>query len=560
MIAASRLVLRVLALWRPWAGWIALSIAVASVATLANVALMAVSGWFVTAMAVAGASGASMNYFTPAAIIRGLAILRTGGRWVERVVGHEATFRLIAALRVHLFERLERIAPAGLEDLRSGDVAARLKGDVDRLELMFLRLVAPLTVAAITTAIVAIWAGRHDLGFAAVFLVAVGFGGLLVPVLAARRTAAASARTAAIAAELRARLVDDLEGLTALIVTDAAPAHLAALERRHDAFVAAERSTATASALAQAGIGLSADAAMIGILALGVPLVTAGALAGPDLTLVALLVLAAFEAFAAVPAALIGLPATLASARRIFETTDRPAPVADPERPVDPPEGTRLEIERVGVTRPGAARPALADLDLTIEAGARVALIGASGAGKTTLLELLVRFRDPTAGTIRLGGVPLAAMTLEAVRARIVLVGQDPHIFSTTIAANLRLAQPEASDEALRAVLADVGLTERVEALPEGLATPVGTAGAQLSGGEARRLAVARALIGNARILLFDEPTEGLDPQTSARVIDAILARAGTRTVIVATHLPFALARMDAVVELDAGRRVAARR
>lgn len=560
MIAASRLFLRVLALWRPWAGWIALSIAVATVATLANVALMAVSGWFVTAMAVAGASGASMNYFTPAAIIRGLAILRTGGRWVERVVGHEATFRLIAALRVHLFERLERIAPAGLEDLRSGDVAARLAADVDRLELMFLRLVAPLTVAAITTAIVTVWAGRHDLGFAAVFLVAVGFGGLLVPVLAARRTAAASARTAAIAAELRARLVDDLEGLTALIVTDAAPAHVAALEQRHDALVAAERSTATASALAQAGVGLSADAAMIGILALGVPLVATGALAGPDLTLVALLVLAAFEAFAAVPAALIGLPATLASARRIFETTDRPAPVADPDRPVDPPEGWRLEIERVGVTRPGAARPALADLDLTVEAGARVALIGASGAGKTTLLELLVRFRDPTAGTIRLGGVPLAAMTLEAVRARIVLVGQDPHIFSTTVAANLRLANPEASDEALRAVLADVGLMERVEALPEGLATPVGTAGAQLSGGEARRLAVARALLGDARILLFDEPTEGLDPQTSARVIDAILARAGDRTVIVATHLPIALARMDAVVELDAGRRIAARR
>lgn len=556
MIGDLRLLLRLFRWWAPWRGRIAAALAVALVVTLANVGLMAVSGRFVTAMAVAGATGVAIDYFTPAAMIRALAILRTGGRWLERVIGHEATFRLIAATRVTLFTRLERIAPAGLEDLRSGDAAARLQRDVDRLELVFLRLVSPLAVALVTTAVVATVLARYDTGFALAFLVAAGLGGLVGPALAARWAGAAAARTAAIDAEIRTRLVDDLEGLSALLVTDAAVARFEALAARHDDLVATEAEVAASSAAAQAGVGLAADLAVVAVLMLGIPVVASARLAGADLTLAGLGALAAFEAFAAVPGALTGLPATLASAKRIFALADLPAVVADPAVPVAAPERFDLALGGVSVMRPGAARPALTEIDLVVAAGERIALIGASGAGKSTLLDLLVRFHDPDGGEIRLGGVALRALSLAALRSRIVLTGQDPHLFSTTIADNLRLARPGASDDDLRAVLVAVGLIERIDALPEGLATAVGTAGAQLSGGEARRLAVARALLSDAAILLFDEPTEGLDPALAARVVDAILDRAGSRTVIVATHLPIARARMDRVVELDAGRLV----
>ncbi len=548
--------LRLLALWRPWFGWIAAAIAVALVATLADVGLMAVSGWFVAAMAVAGATATPLNYFTPAALIRALAILRTGGRWVERVVGHEATLRLLSGTRADLFARLEPLAPAALDDLRSGEVLARLKTDVDRLELVFLRLVAPLAVALAVTVVVALLLARIAPALAIVFAAAAFLGGGLIPFLAARRTAPAAAASTDAAADLRARLIDALDGLATLKATGTAAPRLGDLVARHDRWVGLETRVATTARLAETGEASTIDLSVVAVLALGAPLVAAGRLAGPDLVGAAFAVLATAQAYAPLPAAFAALPATLAAARRLFALVDRRPVVVEPEAPPPPPDGVRLELSHVGVTLPGGFRPALADLDLVVEEGARVALLGESGAGKSTLFDLLVRFRDPDEGEIRLGGVALPRLTLADLHRRVVLVRQTPHVFASTVSANLRLAKPTASDAELRDVLAAVGLIERIDALPEGLDAPVGVAGTQLSGGEARRLAIARALLCDARVLLFDEPTEGLDPETATRVVDAILARARGRTVILATHRPEALARMDEVVVLAAGHRV----
>ncbi len=546
--------LRLLALYRPWAGWIVVSILVSLVATLANVVLMAVSGWFVTAMAVAGLASGSMNYFTPAAIIRALAILRTGGRWLDRVIGHEATFRLIAATRVWLFARLERIAPGGLGTLRSGDVAARLKGDIDRLELVFLRLIAPLAVAVLSGVVAIAVLASFGADLAGALAVALAVGGLALPTFAARQARDSGRRVSAISAEIRTELVDDLDGLSPLLLTGDARRRVEALDRRHGDLVAEEARLARWSGGGQAGVGLAADLAVVAVLVIGIPLVADGRLAGPNLTLATLLALSVFEAFVGVPAALTGLAATLASARRIFALADRAPTITDTEHPRDLPTGFDLTFDGVELRYPDATRPALTDLDLTIPEGTHVAIVGASGAGKSSLVDLLVRFVAPTRGEIRFGGVPLGDLSTEALRSRFAVVSQDPHLFSTTIEDNLRLARPDASELDLRDALDAAQLASTVAAMPLGVATPIVTAGTRLSGGEARRLAVARALLSRAPILILDEPTEGLDPATARRLLDAILDRARGRTVILLTHHHVALERMEVIVTLDAGR------
>lgn len=549
--------LRLLRLWRPALPWLAAALLMSTATTLAHLALMATAGWFVTAMAAAGLAGASLNYFTPSAIIRFAAIVRTGGRWLDRVVGHETTFRLLAATRTALFRRLEAIAPAGLEDLRSAEVAARLKLDVDRLELVFLRLVAPLAVAAVVAGVVvAATAGVAGAGLAAtvggIFVVGVA----VVPFAAAAGAAAAAAREGATAGLLRRRLLEQFEGLSTLLATGDERRRAAAIEALFAARIDDERRVASRAAIGQIGQGLAGDAAVIAVLLFGARATTAGGLDGPGLTLVLLLVQAAAEAFAPIPAAAAGFAATSAALRRLFALWDRVPAVAEPADPVAPPSSFDLVCDGVSFTRPGRRRPVLEDVDLSLPEGAERVVSGPSGVGKSTLIDLLVRVRDPDRGEIRLGGVRLADLATVDLRARIALVPQRPHIFAASIAENLRAVAPAASEADLWTALDRVGLGATVAAMPSGLATFVGEGGRSLSGGEARRLAVARALLRpEARIVILDEPTEGLDAATAAATMRAVRAACAGRSLLVVSH------RRDGAAILDgpsAGLRVTA--
>lgn len=528
--------LRLLGLWRRSAGWLTLALVVAVAATLANLALMAVAGWFITAMAAAGLAGTTLNYFTPSALIRAAAIVRTGGRYLDRVIGHEATFRLIAATRTALFARLERIAPAGLDDLRSGEMAARLKGDVDRLEAVHLRLLAPLAVAVLTGLVAVAVIARYDGRIAVVAILALAVGGLLLPLAASGAASRAARETARLSADLRRRVIDDIAGLATLTTTGAFDTHRAAREAVFADLVAAERRVAARATAGQVALGLTSDLLGVAVLALGAASLSAGALAGPELTLVLLLAQASFESFAPLPAAFAGAAAMFASLRRIFALWDREPVVADPSSPRPLSDRFDLVMDRVsfGVDRTG--RPILHDSSLDLPEGRHAVVVGPSGIGKSTLVDLLSRVRDPEAGEIRLGGVPLPALALDELRATIVVVPQRPHIFAATIAENLRLAAPRARDEALWSVLETVALKDAVARMPAGLATFAGSDGVSLSGGEARRLAVARALLRRPRILILDEPTEGLDDATAHRVLEAIEALMCDRTLLVVNH------------------------
>ena len=305
-----------------------------------------------------------------------------------------------------------------------------------------------------------------------------------------------------------------------------------------DAMLEAEGRLARISAFGQISTAVASELTVVAVLIFGVPLVRSGALAGPELTLAALAALASFEAFGGVPAAFAGLFGALASAERLFTLLDRKPNVVDPDEPALLPQCFDLSLEGVCLTYPGARRAALTNIDLKIGEGARIALIGASGAGKSSVADLLVRFRDPTGGEIRLGGEALRRLAMDDIRSRIVVVGQSPHLFSMTVAENLRLARPRATPDELWSALASVRLDETIRAMPEGLDTQIGVAGTRLSGGQARRLALARALLTDAAILVLDEPTEGLDAETAWQVLDGVLQRTAGRSLGRRRELP----------------------
>ncbi|MCG5234563.1 thiol reductant ABC exporter subunit CydC [Xanthobacter oligotrophicus] len=544
--------LRLTALMRREAGWMALAVLLSAAASLSHVGLMAASGWFITAMAVAGAAGAAMNPFTASAAIRAFAITRTGARYGERLVGHDATLRFLARLRPWFFSRLVPLAPAALEEERSGDLLARLRTDIDRLEFAFLRILSPVLAALVVVAVAVAFMAAHDGAIALLLLGMAVVAGAGVPALVHALGAGASRRLAAGTGAYEAALVDHLEGAAELAIYDPAGRHRLLIEAQGDALLADEQRLASLSGAAGSGVGLMAQVAFLGVLLMGAPAVLGGTLPASDWAMLSLASLAVFDALAPLPLAMQALPVTLASARRIFALVDRPPPVNEAGAPA-PPEGA-LAFSGVGLTYPGASGPALANIDLTLAPGRHVAVVGPSGSGKSSLIALALRFRAPDHGRITYGGVPVESIDADALRRRLGVLQQDDHLFADTLMDNLRVADPDASPARCAAACATAGILGFVEAQPLKFETFVGAHGTSLSGGEARRLAFARTLLKDAPMLMCDEPLEGLDANTAREVMSAVLDAARGRSLLLVTHSLVGLSRMDEIVVLEAGR------
>lgn len=389
---------RLLPLIRPYAGWIALGILLSRSTLIANVTLMAVSGWFIASMAIAGAAGVSMNYFTPAAIIRACAIVRTGGRYGERLVTHEATLRLLAGLRVWLYERLEPLAPAGLQRYRSGDLLSRIRADIDALDSFYLRILAPTVTAILGALVFILFLLAYDSRLAlilAAFLLLAGGG---IPWLARILGDAPGRRVVALKSDLRSTIVDGVQGLVELQGYGAADAQAARIAGLSQQLAHEQQRLSGITGLSKGTLGLSANLAMWLLVWTAIPLVQDGVIAPPELAMLTLFTLAAFEAMIPLPAAFQAIGETQAAARRVLEIADTKPQVSAPQCPAPLPRGFGIALKGVHFTYPDVDRPALVEIDLDCPEGAKVAIIGPTGSGKTTLINLLLRFWAPERG------------------------------------------------------------------------------------------------------------------------------------------------------------------
>lgn len=540
--------MRTLAVARGQWPWMAGGILLGVFVIVANSLLMAVSGWFIAAMAVAGATKVSFNYFAPSAAIRALAICRTVGRYGERLVTHGAALRVLAELRVWLFRRLEPLSPGLLERYSSGDLAGRLRGDVDAMESLYVRIIAPLcagsTSMILSTLFVAWWCRSAALALL-VFLV---FAGGLLPLLAGRLAERPGRRSAELAGELRAMVTDGLQGGAELLLLGAVEQHVAMVDRVSGELVATQEKLAGGGALNLAGGVVAAGCGVAAVLLCGAAAVTDLTISGPQLVMLLLFSAAAFEAAGGMPQALLLFPAARESARRIGELSSSPLPVPDPANPAPLPADFGLVMRGVFFAHEPSL-PVLSDFDLEIPAGGRVAVVGPSGAGKSTIADLLLRFRDYR-GSITLGGVELNSYRGDDLRRLVAVSPQRPHLFNTTIRENILLARPGATAEELHDALAAAGLDTWVAGLPDGLETVVGEAGSAVSGGETRRIALARAILKNAPLLILDEPTEGLDSATEQLVLARLRQHLPGKSLLLITHRPACLALVDRVVRI----------
>ncbi len=544
---------RAAALIAPHRRRFALSVLLGAAAVLAAVGLLAVAGVLISRSALRPSTILSLTTLTVS--IRALAISRALLRYGERLVSHDLALRVLADLRVRFFERLAPLVPEGLRGLRGGDVLSRFVADVDSLQDLYLRALGPPLIAVVVIAVVGLFL-LVVLPLGAVVLVAaLVLAAIAVPALAGAATGASNRRQAPARAALATELIDVVQGAPELAVygreddfaarVTAADAQLMRIQRR-DARVAGMAT----------GLGvLIAGAALLGVTALGVQATSSGALDGILLAAVVFIAIGSFEAVMPLPDAAQRLGACASAAERLEDVTEAPVVVSDPATPRPIPAHGELAAREVSVRFADRTTPALDRVSVRLAAGGRVAIVGPSGAGKTTLARLLVRFRDPDGGSIAVGGLDVRGAAQSDLRQEVRLASQDAHLFTTTIRQNVLLANPRADDTAILAALARAGLSDWVAGLPDGLDTAVGEDGAEVSGGQRRRIALARAFVADARFLVLDEPTAHLDPAGARELLRSLGEdRTDTRGVLVISHTVAGLEAFDEIIVLEAGR------
>lgn len=548
--------LRVVGLARPVWTRLALAALAGVGAAGAAVGLTATSAWLISR----AAEQPPVLYLMVAIVaVRAFGIGRGVLRYAERLASHDAAFRILAGLRSDAYRRLEGLAPAGLAEYRSGDLLARLVADVDGLADVWLRVLLPYGVAGIVGggAVLLVAALVPAAGAVlAVTLLVVAAGAPLAAGVVARR---AERRIAPARGELAAAALELLHGATELVLSGAAERRLADLARLDGRLRAAEARSAAGAGVGALLSGLAGGAAIWFGLVAGIVAVRGGSLDGVALAVVVLTPIAVHELAAGLAPSAQQLPRLRAAAARVTEVLDRPNPVREPAQPVALPAGPYgLRIRGLRARYRADGPEVLPGVDLELQAGQRALVTGPSGSGKSTLAAVLLRFLDPSGGTIELVGseaaVELTRLSGDDVRRVVGLCAQDVHVFDTTIAENLRLARPGATDAELRAALRAARLADWVESLPGGLETLVGEHGARLSGGQRQRLGLARALLADWPVIIFDEPTEHLDEPTAAGLAADLLAAAAGRTAIFITHRPELIAAAAWETSLDLGR------
>ena len=536
----------------------------ATITVLANVGLLAISGWFLASMAAAGIAGVQMNYFTPAGTIRFLAIVRTASRYGERLVTHNATFLLLSEIRTNVFATLSKLNNVDLAMSRSADLVNRLQNDVDALDKFYLNVLLPMLVALLSVPIIMLFMSAYNGNVALICFTGIILIGVVIPALLSIKLTKNSHKETQLSAQLRSELSDTLTGLRELSIYQARSQQLNKCdelsEQYNQQLFIRHKALANSDGLSLLVVQLAMLASIVTI----VPLVYASSMVNVELAMLSLFVLASFESVLLLPNAFIELPNVLKAAERLFTLEDKAASTQIESKHVDIDENFSAQNHTLvlnNISYQYGEQTALTNISFELMPQQKVAIVGRSGSGKTTLVNLLTGLWPLQQGSITLNNqnsvIDLRSLNND-IRANVInILAQQHHIFDGTLSENLRYAAPNATKEQMIEALALAQLSPWFNELKEGLKTRLGTGGRNVSQGQSRRIAIAQALLKNPTILVLDEPTEGLDNQSKQGVMQAIMHVMNNASVLTITHDPALLAQMDNVVWLEGGKVVA---
>ncbi len=547
---------RLLRLAAPFKWWMLLSALLGFLTIGSSIGLMSAAAWIIASAALHPPIG-TLNVAIVG--VRFFGIARGVFRYLERYVSHQTTFRLLARLRVWFYEQIEPLAPARLMQARSGDLLTRAVNDINTLENFYLRVIAPPAVAVMVGGVMVVFMARYDVRLAVALITCLALAGIGVPLLTLTLSRRAGRAIITTRADLNVALIDGVQGLADLLAYGAQDRQFEQVKQLNRALQRHQAQMAAVAGLSTALISLLTSAAAILMLVIAIPLVRGGGLDGVLLAVLVLAAITSFEAVLPLPGAYQHLSSNLEAARRLFDLME------DSPSPKSPPHNVERGFERAQQAAPllavqdlcfryGPGEPlALDGISFTLAAGQTLAVVGASGTGKSTLINVLLRFWDYEGGDIRLGGRDLWDYAPEEVRANLSVVSQNTYLFNMTIRDNLRIAQPDASDDDLIGAAQNAQFHTFIESLPQGYDTWIGEQGLRLSGGERQRLALARAILKDAPILILDEATANLDTLTERAVLQTIHMTLSGRTTLMITHRLIGLEAADEILVLHAG-------
>ena len=517
-----------------------------------SIGLLTTSGWFLAATAIAGL-GTLFNFFYPSASVRGLAIGRTLFRYFEKLVTHDATFRILAKLRVQVFEKIIPLSPAVLNRYRNSDLLNRLVSDVDTLDSLYLRLIAPFI-----TAIFVILAMCIGLSFVnAPLALGLGISLLLlvfvIPTVFYQLGKKFGDKLVHSRALYRTQFLEFIQAQAELLLFNAEDKLKDNMAKTEANWQADQQKETNLS-----GFSTALSLFLNGLIIAAMLWFSSQAEFGNDeyrmafIALFTFAALASFEILMPLGSAFLHIGQVIASAERVTDIIEQqPLVTFNGKAEFDQNATILIEAKDLSFTYPERQNRALENLNLTIQKGKKVAILGKTGSGKSTLLQLLVRNYDANQGELRLAGKPITDYSEDTLRSQFCFLTQRVHVFSDTLRQNLQFASAvKISDEKMIEVLNQVGLGKLLEQ-EQGLDIWLGDGGRPLSGGEQRRLGLARILLNDAPILLLDEPTEGLDRETERQILRLILAHAENKTLIMVTHRLTAIEQFDELCVID---------
>lgn len=543
--------LRLLGFLRGSWGWVTLSVLLGTITIGSSIGLMGTSAYMISAAAL----HLSIADLQVAIVgVRFFGIARGVFRYLERLVSHNVTFRLLARLRIWFYQALEPLAPARLMQYRSGDLLSRIVADVETLEDFYIRVVSPPLVALLVSLGMTVFMTQYHpaLGISLLtFLLGLGLG---IPLLIQFLSRRPGGDLVALRADLHIQLVDGIQGLADLLAYGRAADRLEGIKVTGGAYGQVQRRMALLNGL-HAGLSiLISNLGMWLVLLLAIPLVSAGMLPGVLLAMLVLVTLSSFEVVTPLPLAAQVLSSTTEASRRLFAVVEASPTVTDPPHPLPPSGAMSLAIHDLRFRYAPDDPPALDGIDFSMSEGSSLAIVGPSGAGKSTLVGLLLRFWDYHAGEIILGGHDLRQYAQDDIRRQLSVVSQNTYFFNATIRANLCLARPGATEEELIRSAQQSHIHEFILSLPKGYETFIGEQGLRLSGGERQRLAIARALLKDAPLLILDEPAANLDPLTERQLLETLFVLMGGRSILLITHRLVGLEHFDQILVMDHGQ------